>query len=363
MSLGSRRSPYSDLPASAFWRASVRGNEPGRFPGIYRKKFEIKPHHGIATAGSCFAQHIARHLRAKGYRVLDVEPAPRWLSEERAQAFGYSIYSARYGNIYLARQLLQLVKEAKGTFRPDEWIWSRDGRFYDALRPGVEPTGLSSPEEVKAHRSEHLEKVRYLLSRTRLFIFTFGLTEGWVHKASGTVYPTAPGVIAGAFDPDVFEFKNFTAAEVLSDFVKFMRIAREFNPRMRFLVTVSPVPLAATASGNHVLAATIYSKSVLRAVAGQLYDRHKRVDYFPSYEIITSFPSRGVFYGEDMRNVTDDGVECVMDAFFSEHALRADEAPRKQFRNDPVVISAPRAAKRKQQELVCEEELNAAFQQ
>ena len=39
------------------------------------------------------------------------------------------------------------------------------------------------------------------------------------------------------------------------------------NPKARLVLTVSPVPLAATASGSHVLPATIYSKSVLRAAA------------------------------------------------------------------------------------------------
>ena len=42
------------------------------------------------------------------------------------------------------------------------------------------------------------------------------------------------------------------------------------NPRARLLLTVSPVPLAATATPNHVLVASIHSKSVLRAVAGEL---------------------------------------------------------------------------------------------
>ncbi|WP_428660504.1 GSCFA domain-containing protein [Reyranella sp.] len=50
------------------------------------------------------------------------------------------------------------------------------------------------------------------------------------------------------------------------------------RPGVRFLLTVSPVPLKASASQNHVLAATTYSKSVLRAVAGQLADTYDDVD-------------------------------------------------------------------------------------
>ncbi len=78
----------------------------------------------------------------------------------------------------------------------------------------MEPDGLESPEEVLAHRTVHLARVRDMLSTMDMFIFTLGLTEAWVHKASRTVYPTAPGVIAGAYDDQEFEFKNFSFSEI-----------------------------------------------------------------------------------------------------------------------------------------------------
>ena len=40
------------------------------------------------------------------------------------------------------------------------------------------------------------------------------------------------------------------------------------TPKLRILLTVSPVPLTATAGDDHVLLATTYSKSVLRAGRG-----------------------------------------------------------------------------------------------
>ena len=75
-----------------------------------------------------------------------------------------------------------------------------------------------------------------------------------------------------------------------------MALMRSANRGLRFLLTVSPVPLTATNSGNHVLVATVDSKSRLRAVAGQLARTVSRVDYFPSYEIISAPPFRGSFF-------------------------------------------------------------------
>jgi hypothetical protein len=91
------------------------------------------------------------------------------------------------------------------------------------------------------------------------------------------------------------------------------------------VLTVSPVPLTATATGRHALVATTHSKSVLRAAAGQLADERDDVDYFPSYEIISGFPYRAAFYEPNLRTVTPDGVAFVMRHFFQ--ALQGRTAP------------------------------------
>lgn len=310
------QSPYSGLSSRQFWKAGVSQRSPETVADLWRPKFLFAPDARIATAGSCFAQHIARYLRARNAAVVDVESGPPGLSAVNAANFGYGIYSARYGNIYTVRHLVQLVEEAFGRFEPADTVWERDGRFFDAMRPGVEPAGLPSAEAVRRHRVQHLGKVRQLLSRTDIFIFTLGLTEAWTHKESGTIYPTAPGTIAGSYDPDVHVFRNFDFAEVYQDFVKFRRLAMKRNPEMKFLLTVSPVPLAATASEEHVLVATTYSKSVLRAVAGALAGAFDNVDYFPSFDLLSSAFSRGAFYTDGARQITEQGVETVMRIFF-----------------------------------------------
>ena len=81
-------------------------------------------------------------------------------------------------------------------------------------------------------------------------------------------------------------------------------------------MTVSPVPLAA-ATQNHVLVATIQSKSILRSVAGELSEDYDSIHYFPSFEVISSHPARGMFFEPDLRNVNMFGVDLVMKHFFS----------------------------------------------
>lgn len=212
-----KNSPYSKLPSKAFWRSGVVDSHPLNSDFLYSKRFEINAYDRVGTAGSCFAQHIAKAMRSSGFQVLNVEPAPAGLPKNKELMYGYGQYSARYSNIYTSRQLLQLLREAfEGIQSPDP-AWESNGRYYDSMRPAVEPDGLESVAEVLRHRQFHLSKVRELFENLDVFIFTLGLTETWVHSTTGWVFPTAPGTIAGFYNSNVYEFKNLSYGEVTSD--------------------------------------------------------------------------------------------------------------------------------------------------
>lgn len=220
-------SPYQNLPDTAFWRSGVCGVSPQNMLGIYQKKWEISSGQNVATAGSCFAQHISRYMRRKGFSVMDTELAPSMISEEEQENYGYGLYSARFGNIYTVHQLLQLAKESFSVKVPEKIAWEKDGRFYDALRPAIQPGGFQSQEDLYASRVRHISCVRKMFLDSDVFVFTLGLTEAWLHKASNTVFPTAPETIAGQFDPQVYEFKNFNFFEIVSAFEELMSLLKQ----------------------------------------------------------------------------------------------------------------------------------------
>jgi hypothetical protein len=337
--------PYEGLDPSAFWRTGVVETAPIELREVYQPKWTLSPEWRIATAGSCFAQHISRQLRAHSYDVIDTEPPPAGLPADQHTRFGYAMYSARTGNIYTMRQLLQLAREVAGSHTPAELAWERDGRFYDALRPAVEPEGLSSPDEVRVHRTHHLARLRQAWTEMDLLIFTLGLTETWVHRDSGTVFPTVPGSIAGHWDPEVYAFHSATFQQVVDDFEALKRVLSEIRidrPDPHILLTVSPVPLTATASGSHVLQATTESKAILRAAAGQLARADPLVDYFPSYEIITNPAAQSAFYAPNLRSVRPEGVQAVMRVFFQGHqeinpAIPPQETPAPDHKDEDDV--------------------------
>lgn len=336
--MGPLMHPYRNLPPNAVWKTAVAERSHLEFADIYAKKFDIGPGDRIVTAGSCFAQHIAKRLRSAGFTHMDHEPPPPGFPQNWHAKFGYGLFSARYNNIYTGRQLLQLLRRAVGEFQPREGVWSGGGRFYDAFRPTIEPSGFATLDELQSSRDSHLRAVRRVFTESDVFIFTLGLTEAWASSSDGAVFPLCPGTAAGEFDPARHVFHNFTFQETLADLTAVIEEARSINHGLRFLLTVSPVPLVATASGYHVLAATTYSKSVLRAVAGELTARHAFVDYFPAYELVASPPVRAALFEPGLRNVVESGVDVVMKHFFAEHQTDTgpDRAVGDDSGSDPV---------------------------
>ena len=331
-------SPYANLPDYRFWRRAVAGLPAGDVDPVTRTKFKIGPSTKIATAGSCFAQHIARTLMTSGHNFLVTEDGT---------GPNYGVFSARFGNIYTARQLLQLFDRAYGDFVPADKAWVRtDGRFIDPFRPEIEPDGFANADEVALSRKAHLAAVRRMFEELDVLIFTLGLTEAWQAKADGAVFPIAPGVVA-ASQPSDCQFVNFGIADVTVDLWAFLKRLRSVNPNARVIFTVSPVPLMATYEDRHVMVATSYSKSVLRVAADECARTHDWVDYFPSYEIVTGPYSRGAYFADDVRSVTDDGVAHVMRLFLKHYAGVEEERPASRAEREFLVGSS----------LVCEEEL------
>ena len=267
------------------------------------------------SAGSCFAQHISRYLRQGGFNALVTEPPHELLAPDVATAWNYGTYTARYGNIYVPRQLHQLFQRAYGTFTPKEDIWMEGDRAIDPFRPQIQPNGFTSRKELELDRQQHFSAVRKAFEELDFFVFTLGLTESWISKEDGAIFPLCPGVSGGVFDPALHRFHNFTAEEITGDMRAFISDLRSVNPSAKIILTVSPVPLVATASGHHVLAATTLSKAVLRVACQTLTDTIKNLYYFPSYEIVTGAHNRFEYFEDDLRSVKKDGVANVMRVF------------------------------------------------
>lgn len=352
--------PYKNLPKESYWSEAVakRGERP--YENLWASKWKLSDDMAFTTYGSCFAQHISRALIANKLKWVNAEPAPRLAPDELKRKFNYEIYSSRTGNIYTAAQLRLWTELALGKKTVDDcelWV-AEDGRVYDMLRPRIEPNGFASLEEASLSLQSTIYRFARSVRSANVFIFTMGLTEGWENAETGMIYAMCPGTAAGAFDEAVHVFKNYGFSEIETDMEIAIQNLRQLNPKLRILITVSPVPLVATASGKHVLSATTYSKSVLRAVAGLLESRFEYLDYFPSYEIITTSASHGRFFQDNLREVRPEGVAFVMGHFLK--GLKLEKIPKRRRakrsqEDEDNINEAKLVAQQEAEDLVCEE--------
>lgn len=352
--------PYKRLPAHCFWRQSIAEPNLDEVDPVVAAKFQITKADRVVTAGSCFAQHIAAQLQKNGFTYFVTETAHPLFGAHLVTNYNYGVFSARYGNIYTSLQLLQLMQRAYGLFEPQEVYWqSAGGRYIDPFRPQIQPNGFASLAEFTADRLQHFAAIRRAIEELDVFIFTLGLTETWVSKADGAAFPLCPGVAGGEFDQERYAFRNLRLREVVRDLQCAIDFIRERNHTARFILTVSPVPLAATAEQRSVLVSTTFSKSVLRVAAEEVADERSYVAYFPSYEIVTGAYTRGAYFAQDLRSVTEAGVAHVMRLFLKHYAAAdgVSETPPDDSTELSKVVSEQTRELRTIAQLVCEEEM------
>lgn len=338
--------PYRGLSEHQFWANGVAWASPGGLDPVVSAP-TIEPGEKVVTMGSCFAQHLARNMARLGLNYHVVEKPPACMSDEQAVRHNYGVFSCRFGNVYTTRQAVQLFDRAVGRFVPVEDVWEFRGGYVDPFRPRIEPETWASAVDVRTSAHAHLHYVKTMFMEADWLIFTLGLTEGWRSKDDGAVYPLAPGVAGGEFDPSRHEFVNFSAGEVRRDLSGLIDRVAGINPTCRVILTVSPVPLIATYEKRHVLVSTVASKAALRTAADEAERRYPHVTYFPSYEIITSPDSAGRYFEDDLREVKPVGVEHVM-RIFKKHFVETKVITHKTVDIDNVVDSV--------QDIICDEE-------
>lgn len=342
--------PYSDLPTTSYWRRSVSKEARHSLDPALDAPFKLSKLDKVATAGSCFAQHISKALTKNDFTYLVTEQGP---SERQ-----FGVFPAHFGNIYSTRQLLQLFDRAYGLFEPYDSVWREDGgNFIDPFRPRIEKAGFSSLGSLETDRTVHLEATRKMFEACDVFIFTLGLTEIWRSKVDGAAFPLAPGVAGQPNDTSLYQFHNLSVVEMADDLRDFFKKLRTVNPSVKIILTVSPVPLIATYEKRHVLTSTIYSKSALRVVAEIASTEHSLVAYFPSYEMITGHHAEYSYFDSDLRSVSPEGVDYVMSSFMRNFTQSTGYSHRIPVNSTPSSLSKAFVAELDElAEIVCDEE-------
>ena len=82
-------SPYRSLDKSFLWEHSVAEVFSEKIAPVARTDFKIRSGDKIATAGSCFAQHLSQNLTRMGFNYFVTERGSPFKTEVQRQAEGY----------------------------------------------------------------------------------------------------------------------------------------------------------------------------------------------------------------------------------------------------------------------------------
>ena len=274
--------------------------------------FRVPSGASVFTIGSCFARNVERALLARG---IDVPTAG--FSAPHDEAPGQP---NRILNQYNPATMLQCVRAA-GQPADEKALYpspALDGVIDPLLATGSRAV---SRERALERRREINDLYAKGLAASEVVVVTLGLIETWFDQEAGLALNEAPQLRACKAEPGRWQFRRLDVSET-REMVAALLDALEAG-RRKVVLTVSPVPLQVTFAGGDAVTANAYSKAVLRVVAEELSRSVPGVDYFPSFEAVTSAGLAA--YGEDQVHVRPAVVDRIIGAMTDAY-VEADNA-------------------------------------
>jgi len=287
--------------------ACQRLSEPFFTPGI-SPGFKLQPEDRVFAIGSCFARGIESALVGQGMEVLsravefDSIPA---INDELKLGF-----TNKYNTFSIYNEL-RWALDPNAEFPGNSVVHIGNGIFYD---PHTNPALELGELDETLRRRELIRSVTRRVSKCRVVVITLGLVEVWRDKTANVfINRVIPDMLS--VYPDRYELYTTNFADNLSQLEAIHALLKQFGHHdVQIIVTVSPVPLIATFSGEDVVVANTYSKSLLRTAAQEWAAKYGNVHYFPSYEIVTNSDPR-LTWEEDRRHVKGQIVQHIMRLF------------------------------------------------
>ena len=313
--------PYSaDNPKTAGWRMS----QPAAVEINVEPKFTLSNEDPVFTMGSCFARNVEDSLIRMGVPIVlaDFDFPEKYFAPEY-NAFKNGMMDSPLRGLAIRSVLnkytpYSMLNEFERILRPENFkdpfkglIEFDKDRWYD---PHTKNLRLMPLEESLVAR-DFVEGATARVFDAKAVFLTLGFTETWFDSDTGLALNMSPFPPLIKKNPDRFRFYNAAHRDVLSSLENIFNLISEYvRSDMKFIVTVSPVPLGRTFTDMDVISANTYSKSTLRSAVGEFCANHDNVDYFPSYEMIMS-TNPNIAWMEDRVHPLREMVDVVIGQF------------------------------------------------
>ncbi|MEM7548644.1 MAG: GSCFA domain-containing protein [Bacteroidota bacterium] len=219
------------------------------------------------SLGSCFSELIGKKLLESKFNILN-NP---------------------FGTIYNPLSIFQILKFGINKELPNEesYVLNREVWYNYFFHSKLSSTSLN---ELKANVNQLILRLHESLKDTDFLVLTLGSAYGYELKDRNEWVANCHKMPSGLFDKKLMDIE-----ELDSVFEKTYSSLKNFNPKIKIILTVSPV--------RHVkdsLQLNSVSKSTLRLFCHKSTENYEDVKYFPSYEIMTDDLRDYRFYSDDL---------------------------------------------------------------
>lgn len=260
----------------------------------------------VFTIGSCFAREIEEVLLRRSVPL----PLRRFsVSKEE-----WPYLASGLLNEYHPGTMNQRIEAAYSPRAwPEETAEPAEGGFLDLLMSQGGPVARGRLLE----RRDEIDGIYTHLPTSDAVVITLGFVEAWFDSLTGCWLNRMPSPRSLKTGKGRFRFVRFEYDEACSLMERAIARIVDHRPDVKILLSVSPVPLQSTFSGDDCVVANSHSKAVLRLCATRLTRRFRQVDYFPSFEMVTSSGPRALKI--DLVHVKPEFIERVMDVMFKHY--------------------------------------------
>lgn len=283
----------------------------------HQPKFQFGQDTSFFPIGSCFVTHIAESLTARGYEVLTNRlrigtehfPDPQYNYENDIALIKFTPHS----------MLNEIQVNVDGRELPEHGLIDlQNGKYWNPQLHKI----LPAPLDVSLDIQERVRATVSSITEADVVFITLGLTETWFDTRLGIALNENPLVLRELrreSGKGRFEFRNVGYEETMDCLNELLNLVRDKSTKeVKFVLTVSPIPLVRTFTDRDIITANTFSKSVLRAAAQTLADKHDWVDYFPSFEIVLNSP-RELAWRHNQRHVQSGMVDYIMQTFIGKY--------------------------------------------
>lgn len=256
---------------------------PETFRTVYRavpSPMPLSPEGRMLLLGSCFTDNVGAELRR---RMVPASVNPT-------------------GTLFNPLSIARVITAALDSLVPK--YEEHDGHWDSWLLPGK--FSAETRDEAEALGNAALTELCEELYEADTLIVTFG---------SAIVYALARppyDVVANCHkQPSSTFFRDMLApSNIAAEWIPLLARLRSINPRLRVILTVSPVRHLREGFRSNSL-----SKATLLLAAEQICRATDACDYFPAYEIVTDDLRDYRFYADDMAHPSRQAVEYVYSLF------------------------------------------------